>query len=53
MHKKYDNVTFNFQQKNYIQKMIFIYFDTILKMTIIPRKFWPPNTFIWIFLTET
>ena len=26
MRKKYDNITFNFQQKNYIQKIIFIYF---------------------------
>ena len=26
MRKKYDNIMFNFHQKNYIQKMIFIYF---------------------------
>ena len=64
MHKKYDNITFNFHQKNYIQKIIFIYFLK-LKLPFFPVKcgtsypvemsgfVWPPNTFIRIFLTKT
>ena len=35
MRKKYDNIMFNFHEKNYIQKNTFFLFDT--KMTIFPR----------------
>ena len=46
MRKNYDNILLNFQQKKYVQKLIFIYFYT--KMTIYPVTWgtFRPITFI-------